>query len=113
MTSTKLPPDSELATPVVGDKPSAALQAKLTDDKQRHKRDRFKALILSRLTELKFRMKQVKNVANRSNYVYTENEAKAIVRFLQDQLDEAADEFLDPLKEFNAQPIQFDTTEYD
>ena len=72
-----------------------------------------KALILPRLKELKFRMKQVKNVANRSNYVYTENEAKAIVKFMQEQLDMAADEFLDPLKEFNAQPIQFDTTEYD
>ena len=57
-------------------------------------------------------MKQVKNVANRSNYVYTENEAKAIVRFMQDQLDEAADEFLDTLKPY-AEPIQFDTTEYD
>ena len=112
MTSTKLPPDSELATPIGGKHVDPELEAKLTDDKQRHKRDRFKALIISRLTELKFRMKQVKNVANRSNYVYTENEAKAIVRFMQDQLDEAADEFLDILKPF-AEPIQFDTTEYD
>ena len=113
MTSTKLPPDSELATPVVGDKPSAALQAKLTDDKQRHKRDRFKALILPRLKEVKFRMKQVKNVANRSNYVYTEREAKAIVGVIQQELDDLADVFLDTLKDFNAEPIQFDTTEYD
>ena len=87
--------------------------AKSQADKDQHKRDRFKALILQRLKEVKFRMKQVKNVANRSNYVYTENEAKAIVKFMQEQLDEAADEFLAPLKEFNAQPIQFDTTEYD
>ena len=113
MTSTKLPSDSELATPIIGDKPSPEIQAELTDDKQRHKRDRFKALILQRLKEVKFRMKQVKNVANRSNYVYTENEAKAIVKFMQQQLDEAADEFLDTLKEFNAEPIQFDKTEYD
>ena len=113
MTSTKLPSDSELATPIGGKQVDPELEAKLTDDKQRHKRDRFKALILPRLKELKFRMKQVKNVANRSNYVYTENEAKAIVKFMQEQLDEAADECLDPLKEFNAQPIQFDTTEYD
>ena len=113
MTSTKLPTDSELATPVVGDKPLPEIQAELTDDKQRHKRARFKALILPRLKELKFRMKQVKNCGNRSNYVYTENEAKAIVKFMQEQLDMAADEFLDPLKEFNAQPIQFDTTELD
>ena len=113
MTSTKLPTDTELATPIGGKVVDPEIKAKLTDDKQRHKRARFKALILPRLKELKFRMKQVKNVANRSNYVYTENEAKAIVKFMQEQLDEAEDEFLEPLKEFNAQPIQFDTTEYD
>ena len=112
MTSTKLPPDSELATPIGGKVVDPEIKAKLTDDKQRHKRDRFKALILPRLKELKFRMKQVKNVANRSNYIYTENEAKAIVKFMQEQLDEAADEFLDILKPY-AEPIQFDTTEYD
>ena len=113
MTTYQLPPDSQLATPIGGKVVDPELEAKLTNDKQRHKRDRFKVLIEQRLREVKFRMKQVKNVANRSNYVYTENEAKAIVKFMQEQLDEAADEFLDPLKEFNAQPIQFDTTEYD
>ena len=112
MTSTNLPPDSELAIPVGGRVSEPEIQAKLTDDKQRHKRARFKALILPRLKEAKFRMKQVKNVGNRSNYVYTENEAKAIVKFMQDQLDEAADEFLDILKPY-AEPIQFETTEYD
>ena len=112
MTSTKLSTDTELATPIGGKVADPEIEAKLTDDKQRHKRDRFKALILPRLKELKFRMKQVKNVANRSNYVYTENEAKAIVKFMQQQLEEAADEFLDILKPY-AEPIQFDTTEYD
>ena len=112
MTTSQLPPDSELATPVGGKVVDPEIKAKLTDDKQRHKRARFKALILSRLKELTFRMKQVKNVANRSNYVYTEGEAKAIVKFMQEQLDEAADEFLDILKPY-AEPIQFDTTEYD
>ena len=112
MTSTKLPTDTELATPIGGKVVDPEIKAKLTDDKQRHKRARFKALILPRLKELTFRMKQVKNVANRSNYVYTEGEAKAIVKFMQEQLDEAADEFLDILKPF-AEPIQFDTTEYD
>ena len=112
MTTSQLPSDSELATPIGGKQVDPDLKAKLTDDKQRHKRDRFKALILQRLKEVKFRMKQVKNVANRSNYVYTENEAKAIVKFMQEQLDEAADEFLDILKPY-AEPIQFDTTEYD
>ena len=113
MTSTKLPPDSELATEVGAKQPNPELLEKLKDQKMRHKRHRFQALIIPRLKEVKFRMKQVKNVANRSNYVYTENEAKAIVKFMQQQLDEAADEFLDPLKEFNAEPIQFDKTEYD
>tara|TARA_R100000278_G_scaffold1223_3_gene2510 strand:+ start:184 stop:522 length:339 start_codon:yes stop_codon:yes gene_type:complete len=112
MTSTKLPPDSELATPIGGKQVDPELEAKLTDDKQRHKRDRFKALILQRLKELTFRMKQVKNVANRSNYIYTKGEAEAIVKFMQERLDEAADEFLDILKPY-AEPIQFDTTEYD
>jgi hypothetical protein len=113
MTTTKLPPDSELATPVVGDKPSADLQAKLTDDKQRHKRARFKALILPRLKEVKFRMKQVKNCGNRSNYVYTENEAKAVLKFLENQIDEIHEVFCEYGKDYNAQPIQFDTTEFD
>ena len=113
MTSTKLLQDSELATPIGGKQVDPELEAKLTDEKQRYKRERFKALVLPRLKEVKFRMKQIKNLANRSNYVYTELEAKAIIKFIQEQLDEAADEFLDPLKEFNAQPIQFDTTKYD
>ena len=113
MPSTKLPTDTELATPIGGKQVDPELEAKLTDDKQRHKRDRFKALILPRLKEIQFRMKQVKNVANRSNYIYTENEAKAVIKYLERQIDEIADVFLDPLKEFNAQPIQFDTTEYD
>ena len=113
MTSIQLPPDSELATPIGGKQVDPELEAKLTDDKQRHKRDRFKALILPRLKELKFRMKQVKNVANRSNYVYTENEAKAVIKFLQDQIDEIHEVFCEYGKEYNAQPIQFDTTEYD
>tara|TARA_Y100000401_G_scaffold1384_1_gene1077 strand:- start:24 stop:362 length:339 start_codon:yes stop_codon:yes gene_type:complete len=112
MTTSQLPPDSELATPIGGKVVDPEIKAKLTDDKQRHKRARFKALILPRLKELTFRMKQVKNVANRSNYVYTEGEAKAIVKFMQEQLDEAADEFLDILKPY-AEPIQFDQTEYD
>ena len=113
MTSTKLPPDSELATPIGGKQVDPELEAKLTDDKQRHKRARFKSLIFARLKELKFRMKQVKNCGNRSNYVYTEREAKAIIGVIQQELDDLADVFLDTLKDFNAEPIQFDTTEYD
>ena len=113
MTTTKLPPDSELATPIIGDKPSPEIQAELTDDKQRHKRARFKALIIPRLKELRFRMKQVKNCGNRSNYVYTEREAKTVVAFIQRELDELHEVFCEYGKDYNAQPIQFDTTEYD
>ena len=113
MTSTKLPPDMVLATPIGGKQVDPELEAKLKDKKNKHKRHRFQVLITQRLKDAKFRFKQIKNCGNRSNYIYTENEAKAIVKFMQEQLDMVADEFLDPLKEFNAQPIQFDTTEYD
>ena len=113
MTSTQLPPDSELATPIGGKVADPELEAKLTDDKQRYKRERFKALILPRLKEVNFRMKQVKNCGNRSNYVYTENEAKAVVKFLENQIDEIHEVFCEYGKDYNAQPIQFDTTEFD
>ena len=113
MTSTKFPSDSELATPVGGKVPDPELETKLKDKKNKHKRHRFQVLITQRLLDASFRLKQIKNCGNRSNYIYTENEAKAVIKFLENQIDEIADVFLDPLKEFNAQPIQFDTTEYD
>ena len=113
MTSTKLPTDTELATPIGGKVVDPEIKAKLTDDKQRHKRARFKALIIPRLKELKFRMKQVKNCGNRSNYVYTEREAKTVIGFIQRELDELHEVFCEYGKDYNAQPIQFDTTEYD
>ena len=113
MTTSQLPPDSKLAASIIDDKLEPELQTELTDDKQRHKRARFKALILPRLKELKFRMKQVKNCGNRSNYVYTEREAKTVIGFIQRELDELHEVFCEYGKEYNAQPIQFDTTEYD
>ena len=113
MTSTKFPPDSELATEVCDKKPNPELQEKLKDQKMRHKRHRFQALIIPRLKELKFRMKQVKNCGNSSNYVYTEREAKTVIGFIQRELDELHEVFCEYGKDYNAQPIQFDTTEYD
>ena len=113
MTTSKLPPDSELATPIGGKDIDPELEAKLKDKKNKHKRHRFQVLITQRLIDGKFRFKQIKNCCNRSNYIYTENEAKAIIKYLEDQIDDLANVFLDPSKEFNAQPIQFDTTEYD
>ena len=113
MTSSKLPPDMVLATPIGGKDIDPELEAKLKDKKNKHKRHRFQVLITQRLKDAKFRFKQIKNCGNRSNYIYTENEAKAVIKYLERQIDEIADVFLDPSKEFNAQPIQFDTTEYD
>tara|TARA_R100000388_G_scaffold45309_1_gene34414 strand:- start:301 stop:642 length:342 start_codon:yes stop_codon:yes gene_type:complete len=113
MTTTKLPTDTELATPIGGKDVDPELQKKLKDQKMRHKRHRFQALIIPRLKEAKFRINQIKNCGNRSNYVYTENEAAAVIKFLENEVDELANVFLDPSKEFNAEPIQFDTTEYD
>ena len=71
MTSTKLPPDMVLATPIGGKVPDPELEAKLTDDKQRHKRDRFKALRLPRVETIVKRHRQLQNLANQSNYKYT------------------------------------------
>lgn len=113
MTSTKLPPDMVLATPIGGKDIDPELEAKLKDKKNKHKRHRFQVLILQRLKDAKFRFKQIKNCGNRSNYIYTENEAKAVIKFLQDQIDEIHEVFCEYGKEYNAQPIQFDTTEYD
>ena len=113
MTITKLPPDTVLATPLGAKATDPELEAKLKDQKARHKRHRFQVLTTQRLLEVKKRMKQMKNVGNRSNYIYTENEAKAIIKYLENQVDELANVFLDPCKDFNAKPIQFDTTEYD
>ena len=70
MTSTKLPPDSELATPIGGKVPDPELEAKLTDDKQRHKRDRFKALKLMLKEARKENPQGTKQVQNLEiNYV--------------------------------------------
>ena len=113
MTTSQLPPDSELATEVGAKKPNPELQEKLKDEKMRHKRHRFQALIIPRLKDLKFRMKQVRNCGNRSNYVYTENEARQVCAFIKNELDEIDMIFFELGKDFNAQPIQFDTTEYD
>ena len=113
MTSTKLHPDSVLATPIGGKDIDPELEAKLKDKKNKHKRHRFQVLITQRLKDAKFRFKQIKNCGNRSNYIYTENEAKAVIKFLENQIDEIHDVFCELGKDYNAQPIQFDTTEYD
>ena len=72
MTTTKLPPDMVLATPIGGKDIDPELEAKLKDKKNKHKRHRFQVLITQRLKDAKFRFKQIKNCGNRSNYIYTE-----------------------------------------
>ena len=89
MTTSQLPPDSELATPIGGKVPDPELEAKLTNDKQRHKRDRFKALFVQRVNALVMRHKQLLNLANQSNYKFTEDEAKQAVRLYELMLDGA------------------------
>ena len=113
MTTTKLPPDMVLATPIGGKDIDPELEAKLKDKKNKHKRHRFQVLITQRLKDAKFRFKQIKNCGNRSNYVYTEREAKTVIGFIQRELDELHEVFCEYGKDYNAQPIQFDTTEYD
>jgi len=47
----------------------------MIDDKTKHKRERFKALLGPRVTKMVKYHKQIKNLANQRNYVYTEQEA--------------------------------------
>ena len=91
MTSTKLPPDSELATPIGGKVPDPELEAKLKDKKNKHKRHRFQVLITQRLIDAKFRFKQIKNCGNRSNYKFTEGEAEKIVELYEALLADATE----------------------
>ena len=49
-------------------------------DKDQHKRARFKALNMPRVNALVQKHKQLVNLANRSNYKFTEGEAELIVQ---------------------------------
>ena len=49
--------------------------SKTQADKDQHKRDRFKALKMPRVHALVQKHKQLANLANRSNYKFTEGEA--------------------------------------
>ena len=55
----------------------------MIDDKTKHKRERFKALLGPRLKKVVKYHKQVRNLANQRNYVYTEQEAKQIEQVYQ------------------------------
>ena len=84
----------------------------MIDDKTKHKRERFKALLGPRVKKMVKYHKQIKNLANQRNYVYTEQEAKQIEQLYQLMLDEIGELFLDQGK-FPIDEIKFSHTEAD
>ena len=84
----------------------------MVDDRIKHKRERFKALLGPRVKKLVKYHKQVKNLANQRSYVYTEQEAKQVEQIYQLMLDEIGELFLDQGK-FPINEIKFLHTEAD
>ena len=84
----------------------------MVNDKTKHKRERFKALLGPRVTKLDKYHKQIKNLANQRSYVYTEQEAKQVEQLYQLILDEIGELFLDQGK-FPINEIKFSHTEAD
>ena len=81
-------------------------------DKDQHKRARFKALKMPRVRALVMRHKQLLNLANQSNYKFTEDEAKQAVRLYELMLDGAKEKFTD-VESYPLTKITFDQTELD
>ena len=81
-------------------------------EKDQHKRDRFKALRLPRVEAIVKRHRQLQNLANQSNYKFTEDEAKQAVRLYELMLDGAKEKFTD-VESYPLIKIQFDQTELD
>ena len=80
--------------------------------KDKHKRDRFEALVPPRLKKLIVASKQLKNLANTSNYKYTKGEAQQIVKAVKDIADDIDIAFNDS-GEYPLTKITFDQTELD
>jgi len=81
--------------------------------KDKHKRDRFKALKMPRLNALVQKHKQFTNLANRSNYKFTEGEAEKIVELYKALLADAEEKWLNH-DSFNLKKLETnDTTELD
>ena len=81
--------------------------------KDKHKRDRFKALKMPRINALVQKHKQLANLANRSNYKFTEDEAEPIVELYRALLADAEEKWLNH-DSFNLKKLEtFDTTELD
>mgnify|MGYP001387283054 CR=1 FL=1 len=81
--------------------------------KDKHKRARFKALKMPRLNALVQKHRQFTNLANRSNYKFTEGEAEKIVELYKALLADAEEKWLNH-DSFNLKKLEtFDTTELD
>ena len=84
-----------------------------TVSKDKHKRDRFKALKMPRLNALVQKHRQFTNLANRSNYKFTEDEAEPIVELYRALLAAAEEKWLNH-DSFNLKKLEtFDQTELD
>ena len=79
---------------------------------QQKKRDRFKVLFVQRVNALVKRHKQLLNLANQSNYKFTEDEAKQAVRLYELMLDGAKEKWTD-VESYPLVKIDFDKTELD
>ena len=82
------------------------------DSVQQKKRDRFKVLFVQRVNALVKRHKQLLNLANQSNYKFTEDEAKQAVRLYELMLDGAKEKWTD-VESYPLVKIDFDKTELD
>ena len=84
-----------------------------TVSKDKHKRDRFKALKMPRVHALVQKHRQLANLANRSNYKFTEGEAELMVELYKGLLADAEEKWLNH-DSFNLKKLEtFDTTELD
>ena len=87
--------------------------SKTQADKDQHKRDRFKALKMPRVHALVQKHKQLANLANRSNYKFTEGEAELMVELYKGLLAAAEEKWLNH-DSFNLKKLEtFDQTELD
>ena len=84
-----------------------------TVSKDKHKRDRFKALKMPRVRTLVQKHRQLANLANRSNYKFTEGEAELMVELYEKLLADAEEKWLNH-DSFNLKKLEtFDQTELD
>ena len=81
-------------------------------EKRQHKRDRFKALLKPRLNKLAKAVKQLANLGNTSNYLYSKDEGEQIARILKRMADDIDVAFNDT-GEYPLTKITFDQTELD